>query len=220
MGQESGIIGIIKTGPKERLKMEQKPKYSTTIKSMPLLYIELKKAASLKLQGFNDCEIINKSLRDNIFQVNTESRKKEIAAAIIKRLKILDNYLTIKLVNGSMETSKQVALYALMKTDQLFFEFMLEVYREQILFHNLVIKDSHFSIFFQRKSEQSETVASWGDYTHYKLKQVYKRVLREAGFAKRQKKTMAITRTVMDFELVEHLKKTGDSRYLEAMLGE
>jgi len=200
--------------------LDKSIKYSTFIKSCPLMFLELKKAASLKIQGLSDAEIENESLKNNIFQVNTEKRKREIAVAIIKRLKVMDDFLMEKITKGSIDTGKQVALYSLMKVDRLFFEFMLEVYREKYLLHDFLIKDADFSIFFQRKSEQSETVASWGDYTYYKLKQVYKRVLREAGFAKKQKKALEITRPVMDLEVAEHLKKNGDNLYLKAMLGE
>ena len=200
--------------------MEDNPNYSTAIKSMPYLYTEVKKAAGLKTQGFNDFQIANQSLQNNIFQVNTESRKKEIAAAVIKRIKVLDDYLIKKMVNGSIETSKQIALYALMKTDRLFFEFIQEVYREKCLLMDYTIKDADFNIFFQRKAEQSATVAAWREYTYYKLKQVYKRVLREAGLAKRQKKALIITRPVMEKEVAAHLNQIGDKPYLTAMLGE
>ncbi|WP_027365548.1 BrxA family protein [Desulfotruncus alcoholivorax] len=66
--------------------MENIPNYSTTLKYMPFLFLEVKKAASLKVQGLGYSEIVSRSIKDNIFQVNTESRKKEIAAAVIKRL--------------------------------------------------------------------------------------------------------------------------------------
>lgn len=200
--------------------MENSPNYSTAIKSMPFLYMEVKKAAGLKLQGFSELQIAKQSFTNNIFQVNTESRKREIAAAVIKRLLILDDYLIAKMVNGSIETSKQIALYALIKTDRLFYEFMQEVYREKCLLMDFTIKDADFNIFFQRKAEQSTVVASWREYTYYKLKQVYKRVLREAGLAKRQKKALIITRPVMEKELAAHLNQIGDKPYLAAMLGE
>ncbi|MBF7082779.1 DUF1819 family protein [Desulfallas sp. Bu1-1] len=200
--------------------MENNPNYSTTIKSMPFLFLEVKKAASLKIQGLSYPEILSRSINDNIFQVNTESRKKEIAAAVIKRLKVLDDYLIKKIVNGSIDTGKQVALYALMKTDRLFYEFMQEVYREKCLLHDFTINDADFNIFFQKKSEQSEVIASWSDYTYYKMKQVYKRVLREAGLAKKQKKAIMITRPVVEKDLTEHLREIGDNHYLKAMLGE
>jgi hypothetical protein len=93
-----------------------------------------------------------------------------------------------KIVNGDIETSKQIVIYSIMKTDRLFFEFMYEVFREKILLRDFTLQDKDFNLFFNRKKEQSERVASWDDYTFYKLKQVYIRILFEAGFIKDQKK--------------------------------
>ena len=195
-------------------------KYKSLIKSMPFLYIETKKAAALKISGLSDSETVSIALTENIFQLNTESRKREIAATIMKRISVLDKYLLEKLVNGSLDTCKQIALYSLLKTDRLFFEFMLEVYREKYLIKDFLMKDADFSIFFQRKAEQSEIVASWTEYTYYKLKQVYKRILREAGFIKKQKVTIEINRPIIEKELSDHLKALGEHIYLKAMLGE
>ncbi|KPU27965.1 inner membrane protein [Caloranaerobacter sp. TR13] len=195
-------------------------KYTSTLKSMPFLYLELKKAATLKLQGFNDIDIKRKAIEDNIFLVNTESRKKEIASKILKRLEVLDEFLLDKIVNSNLETSKQLALYSILKTDRLFFDFMIEVYREKYLLKDFIITDKDFSIFFQRKAEQSKQIASWKDYTFYKLKQVYKRILNEAGFIKKHKKDIEITPPIMEKEIIDYLKEKGDQIYLEAMIGE
>jgi hypothetical protein len=88
------------------------------------------------------------------------------------------------------------------------------------LLGDYIITDRDFNTFFQRKSEQSVQVASWKDYTLYKLKQVYKRTLLQAGFVKKNKKNIQIVRPLMEEDVVEHLKSKGDQIYLQAMLGE
>lgn len=190
------------------------------MKARPFLYLELKKAISLKIQGFNEQDIKNKSLEENIFSVSTETRKKEIASAVINRIQVLDDYILDKIVNGSLQTSKQLTIYSILKTDRLFFEFMKEVYREKILLKDFNIDDKDFNIFFRRKAEQSEKVASWQDYTYYKLKQVYKRILSEAGFIKNTKNEVKIIPQIVEEEVKNHLIDIGDRVYLEAMLGE
>lgn len=194
--------------------------YTSVLKSRPFLYLELKKAAQLKIQGLDEKEIKYKAIEENIFAVNTETRKKEIASTVIGRIEELDMYMLDKVVNGSLQTSKQLALYSILKTDRLFFEFMKEVYREKILLKDFIITDKDFNIFFRRKAEQSEQIASWKDYTLYKLKQVYKRVLSEAGFIQNSKKEIEIIPQIMEAEVIEHLKDKGDILYLEVMLGE
>lgn len=187
---------------------------------MPYLYIETKKAASLVLKGFKYFEIKDMSVRENIFQMKSETRKKEVASMALKRLKALDEILLNKLANGDLDTSKQIVIYAIMKTDRLFFEFMNEVYRDKNILKEKYIKDSDFNVYFQRKCEQSEIVASWEEYTFYKLKQVITRILYEAGFIKNQKGDKEITIPIVDYDLAQHLNEIGDSLYLKVMLGE
>ena len=59
--------------------MDEKLEYKSTIKSRPFFYIETKKAAELINKGFKEFEIKGKVKKDNIFQVNTETRRSEIA---------------------------------------------------------------------------------------------------------------------------------------------
>jgi len=210
----------MKSGPINGVIWNNMEKYKSTIKSMAFLFLELKKASGLYLQGLKADEIKKKALEENIFLLDTENRIKEIASTVLKRIEVLDEFLLRKLTNGNLETSKQIALYAILKTDRLFFEFMQEVYREKYLLGDYIITDRDFNTFFQRKSEQSEQVASWKDYTLYKLKQVYKRTLLQAGFVKKNKKNIQIVRPLMEEDVVEHLKSKGDQIYLQAMLGE
>ncbi|WP_429683868.1 BrxA family protein [Bacillus mycoides] len=111
-------------------------RYSTTIKARPLLYLEMKKAATLVVEG-NILEQVKKLiLEENIYQVKTESRKKEFASIVSSRLQVLDEFLMKQLVCGDVETSKLIVLYTIIKTDRLFYEFMDEV-----------IKDKYMSIY-------------------------------------------------------------------------
>jgi len=194
--------------------------YRSTIKTRSFLYLELKKASDLYLQGFTLDDIKQKALQENIFSLNSENRNKEIASTVSERLQVLDKELLHKLTKGNLETSKQLALYAILKTDRLFFEFMQEVYREKYLMRDYLISDKDFSIFFQKKAEQSQQVAAWKDYTLYKLKQVYKRILTEAGFVKKNNKNIEIIRPLIEQNLIDYLNEKGDGIYLQAMIGE
>jgi len=200
--------------------MVKELEYKSTIKSRPFLFRETKKAAELINKGFKEFEIKEKAKKDNIFQVNTETRRSEIASIVLQRLKAIDDFLIEKIVNGDIETSKQIVIYSIMKTDRLFFEFMYEVFREKILLRDFTLQDKDFNLFFNRKKEQSERVASWDDYTFYKLKQVYIRILFEAGFIKEKKKDREIVKPIIEEEVIEHLKEIGDIKYLNALMGE
>jgi hypothetical protein len=61
--------------------------YKSTIKSRQYFFLETKKVSNLVLQGLNPAEIKAKAVEENIFLVNLEVRKKEIAATVLKRLR-------------------------------------------------------------------------------------------------------------------------------------
>lgn len=197
-----------------------KQEYKSTIKSRPFFYLETKKVADLIYQGFNTYEIKNKAIEENIFQVKTETRKKEIASIIVSRLQALDEFLIKKIAKADSETSKMIVLYSIMKTDRLFFEFMYEVFREKFILKETTLTDKDFHIFFDTKKQQSEKVASWNDYTFYKLKQVYIRILQEAGLLKNQKGDRHLDRLYFDFEVKQYMKDIGDSIYIDILAGE
>ena len=193
--------------------------YKSTIKSRPYLYKETKKASILVNKGLDVNDIKEKSLQDNIFQLESEARKKEVASIITARLKDLDKQIIYNIENSNVETSKVLVLYAILKTDRLFFEFINEVYKEKILLKNLFIKDKDFNVFFQNKREQSEKVASWSEYTFKKLKQVYIIILFESGLIVNQKGDREIKIPIIESEVKDYLHSIGDSVYLNAILG-
>ena len=193
--------------------------YKSTIKSRPYLFKETKKAVSLINAGLNINEIKEKSLEDNIFQLESEARKKKIASIITSRLKDVNEYVINKIENSNIETSKILVLYTIVKTDKLFFEFINEVYKEKILLKDLYIRDKDFENFFQIKREQSEKVASWSEYTFKKLKQVYIRILFESGLIVNQKGEREIKVPIIENEVKDYLYSIGDKIYINAILG-
>lgn len=193
--------------------------YKSTIKSMAYIYKETKKAATLVNSGLELISLKEKSIEDNVFQVESENRKRELASTITSRLNELDDYLIGKIVDSNVETSKIIVLYAILKSDRLFFEFINEVYKEKIVLKDLYIRDKDFAMFFQNKREQSERVASWVDYTFMKLKQVYIRIFFECGLIVNQKGDKEIKTPIIDSDIKDYLYKIGDKVYINAILG-
>jgi len=194
-------------------------KYRSTIKSRPFFYIETKKLTDLILQGFNDYELREKVVKENILQAASVTRRKEIAATVLRRLHKLDEFLLKHIQSNSIETSKAIVLYSIIKSDRLFYEFIHEVIYEQISIGNMTLKDSDFDNYFEMKRVQSETVASWQDYTIYKLKQVYKRVLFETGLIQRQNKHNKIVIPIIDPTVSDHIKQIEDAPFIHIVLG-
>ena len=204
-----------KSGPKEWDKMKSEQPYRSTIKSRPYFYIETKKLSGLIRQGYKEPQLKEQVMNNNIFQVKTESRKREIASVILSRLEVLDDYLIKQISEADVDSSKIIVLYAIMKTDRLFYEFMNEVFSEKIVYQDLSLTDPDFNIFFEGKRQQSDRIASWRDYTFYKLQQVYMRILSEAGLLKKRK----ILIPIINPDVLEHIRNSDGPRFIDVLVG-
>lgn len=190
--------------------------YTATLTSDAFLYYELKQVLKLKIQGFCDEEIRKVVIDENIFQYKSKKSASRLLSSVMRRVRILDDYLINTIINEPMEVGKIVNLYAIMKTNRLFFEFMNEVIREKLQYNYEVLEKKDINIYFTEKSEQSEIVAGWSEMTIGKLKQVILKILTEVGIVENIK-TCKLSRLIVPPELKEHLIGLGDKIYIQAM---
>ena len=188
--------------------------YSSTIISKGLLYDEMKKASELALNGFAPVHIKEKIIYENLFSYESEKRKAEVGRAISDRVSVLNFFLLDKIVNGDLNTSKSIVLYTVIETDRLFCEFIKEVYQKKYINKDRIITDEDFNDFFQKKRKESKKVASWKYSTTKKLIQVYKRMLIEAGFAKRKGKSIVLTIPKIDEKVIKVIKDDNIQIYI------
>lgn len=190
--------------------------YSATLTGASFLLYELKQVLKLKKQGLLDEEIKKKVIEDNVFEYKFTSSLKRSVPSVFRRANVLDEQLQEWVLNNTLEESKIINLYAIMKTDRLFFEFMNEVIREKLEANNYLLEKKDLNVFFISKAEQDEKMANWTELTVNKLKQVYLKLLFEAGLLK-DKKTGVLNRLLLDESLKRHLSYIGDTAYLRAM---
>lgn len=193
--------------------------YSAAMTSRPYLYKETKQVASLISKGTDLNDIKKIAVEENIFQLEKEYRRIEIAQATTSRLKDIDSFIIEKIANGSTELSKLLVVYIIMKHNRFFFEFINEVYREKIILKDSFIKDKDFNIFFDSKKEQSEKVQGWSESTFKKLKNVFTIVLVDSGMVIRKGNELEIQGPLIDKDIKEHIKSLGDTVYLNALEG-
>lgn len=192
--------------------------YSTRLAGNPFLFFEMRTVADLMIQDINREEINQRVRENNLFQYRTPKSIRKRLNAVFVRIDVLDEPLLTILACGEAQSAKLVALYSILKTDRLFYEFCLEVLREKYLSHQERIEVSDFKSFFTYKEEQNPVVASWHENTLVKLRQVYTRILLESGLLKDDKKRF-INPPVMDAGLKKHLHQIGDKSFVLAMLG-
>lgn len=190
--------------------------YSSSLNGASFLLFELKQVLKLKQLGLTNQEIRQKVKEDNLFQFNNQGRINRALPSVMKRAEAIDETLAALMLEGSIEMGKTLNLYAIMKTDLLFFEFMDEVIGEKLNNNDYLIEKKDINLFFTSKAEQSEKVASWSDINIEKLKRAYMQVLYESGML-RTRKGKELDRLIIDEQIKNHLTRIGDARYIRAM---
>lgn len=198
----------------------RKDSYSAGMVSKPFWYVEFKTITELLARGYSCGEIRHKVVVENIFGVPKEYRAKEIYNGVIIRAKAFDAEAIDLFCQTDLTSKKALALIAVMKTDRLFFEFIYDVYREKIRLGLPCIENADLNAFFGGKQAQSETVASWKEYTIKKLKNSCLNYLADSGLILREGGFCKITQPVLDSAVKKYLSG-GDMRHcLRALTGD
>lgn len=195
--------------------MEQNKEYSAKLTGESFLLYEFKIIAKLKKEGFSDKYIRKMVLEENLFQYKFKSSITRRLTPLLQRVNILDNTLIDMLIDDPLGNGLVINLYAIMKNDRLFFEFMNEVVKEKLQNTNEIIEKKDINIYFEQKAEQNEIITKWSDATIQKLKQVIKKILSEAKVI--HLKTGEVHKLIMSQGLKEYLIKIGDTKYVVAM---
>ena len=155
-------------------------KGSAQITREQFLFYEMRTTAKLICEGLEDNEIIDRIVKDNLFQYPTEKSIRRMAKACIVRLKgICDIDLVEAVASQSSETAKQICLYAMMKQYRLVWDFMITVIGEKYRMQNLSFSQMDVNVFFMQLQEQDDYVAGWSESTMKKIRQILIRVLAE-----------------------------------------
>ena len=199
--------------------MNRKP-YSSAIKKTPFKYPIAKKISKLILDGLDRDEVYQKCYEENYVEIESLERRREVTNVVYNRLCSLDEFLLNEFYNGDVATSKFILVYAIAKTDTLFFDFLFERYREALMNperHYISIDD--FDNFFEGKKQTDVIVAKWGNFTLQCLTKGYRNILVESGLGRRVRKTIVVERAMIHPAIEDHIELIGDKDYLKATLG-
>lgn len=196
------------------------PQYTTNQAYIPFLFLEIKKGSQLYLEKKSVEEIYRYTMEDNTFQTNSMKRKQEFCSFVCKRLGVLDTYLIKEMNQSGSEIGRLLCLYALLKSDSLFFEFMYEVYQNKLILRQEYLENSEMNAFIREKSQDSEVVANWSDATIKRLLSGYRNSMVEGGVAEKEKNRLKIKKAYLPPHIKEHLIRSGEEKYLKAMLGD
>ena len=181
-------------------------KYSAGLVSQGFWFYEIKQYIELLNEGKLESDIKKLSEENNIFGAVSPSRASEIFNGARRRVKALDSDMYELFPKLNIDNQKLVALISVLLLNDLFLEFLLEVFDENIQKGTFELKTTDFRSFFSEKQRTNETVANWKPYTYNRLASVYKSYLFEAGLIREQDGLAIITPKVLDQRITLWLK--------------
>ena len=180
------------------------------------LFFETRTIASLRLQGFNKEEIVEKVRRENLFQFPTERMIESIAGTCFRRIEALQSdVLLYYLANATAEVAKQINLYAMMKHNRIVWDFMTTVIGEKFRTQEFEFSKKDLNVFFFQLQEQNDAVASWSEGTISKIKQVLTKCLVECEFLNSVRATLLNPVSIAP-ELEDEIRLNNDMAALAA----
>ena len=195
--------------------------YSAGAVKFSFWFPEFRKTVQLLSEGksFADIKILNEE--ENIYGAPTKARARQIYSTVAARIKLLDDSFYPLFLSGDLTRQKMLALTAALVHDTLFFDFVYEVVREKLILGTAELTDADIRIFFKNKQEQSEKVASFKEYTLFKLGSSYKTQLYEAGLLESNKphSSRRILVPILDAALEDWLNAYGLGIVIKALTG-
>ena len=165
---------------KDKNALRDASPYNAVLTREQFLFYETRTTAKLVCDGLSNDEIVDRIVKENLFQYPTEKMVKRMALTCLRRLEALeDSSLVQAIATQPSDVAKQICLYAMMKQYRLVWDFMLTVVGAKYKLLDTSFGKIDLNGFFMRLQEQDDLVATWSESTVRKLKQVLQRILVE-----------------------------------------
>ncbi|MFT0898136.1 DUF1819 family protein [Candidatus Methanoprimaticola sp. MG2] len=193
-------------------------RYSSAMPASPFALDETRMMVGLMLES-DDRDEIRRMVHDgNLLKVKSVSNEKKLFNYIYNRLESFPDELKRVIIGSDEADSRYVNFISIMSYDNLFREFVFDVYHAKMLGRD-PITDFDIMNFFEQKARESEVVADWKYETVFKLRRLYTRILFEAGLLKKSSGIREITAPMISISTSTLLMDNGFRDYLGATVG-
>ena len=197
-----------------------KREYSAGIVSKGFWFLEFKKYLELLKIGNNENEIRKMQDEENIFSAPSKDYGKRIISEINKRIKVLPKEIKELFFESDTGTQKVINLLSIMGTDKLFFEYVYNSYRNELLLGTKEYNPGIVMKFLKEKAEQNEEVAKFSEKTLKRMQGTYGNYLKEAGLLEEKNKKILYGKVYLDYELEKLLRENNMEIYIKTLKGE
>jgi len=197
-----------------------KKEYSAGIVSKGFWFLEFKKFLEFLKNGKNEIEIRKLQDEENIFSASSKDYGKRIISEVNKRIKILPEEIKELFFKSDTGTQKVINLLSIMGTDKLFFEYVYNSYRNELLLGTKEYNSGIVMKFLKEKAEQNEEVAKFSEKTLKRIQGTYGNYLKEAGLLEEKNKEILYGKVYLDYELEKLLMENNMEVYIKTLKGE
>ena len=197
-----------------------KREYSAGIVSKGFWFLEFKKFLEFLKDGKNENEIRKMQDEENIFSASSKDYGKRIISEVNKRIKILPEGIKELFFKSDTGTQKVINLLSIMGTDKLFFEYVYNSYRNELLLGTKEYNPGIVMKFLKEKAEQNEEVAKFSEKTLKRMQGTYGNYLKEAGLLEEKNKEILYGKVYLDYELEKLLMENNMEVYIKTLKGE
>jgi len=190
------------------------------IKRLLILFLEFKKYLEFLKNGNNANDIRKMQDEKNIFSAPSKDYGKRIISEINKRIKILPEGIKELFFKSDTGTQKVINLLSIMGTDKLFFEYVYNSYRNELLLGTKKYNPGIVMKFLKEKAEQNEEVAKFSEKTLKRMQGTYGNYLKEAGLLEEKNKEILYGKVYLDYELEKLLMENNMEVYIKTLKGE
>jgi hypothetical protein len=198
----------------------KKKEYSAGIVSKGFWFLEFKKFLELLIEGKSESEIKELQEEKNIFSAPSKDYGKRIISEINKRIKVLPEEIKELFFKSDTGTQKVINLLSIMGTDKLFFEYVYNSYRNELLLGTKEYNPGIVMKFLKEKAEQNEEVAKFSEKTLKRMQGTYGNYLKEAGLLEEKNKEILYGKVYLDYELEKLLMENNMEVYIKTLKGE
>ncbi|KAF3303187.1 BrxA family protein [Carnobacterium sp. PL17RED31] len=177
--------------------------YSSSIKNESFWFSEFSYLIGEINSGSSIKELKKIDNQTQIFTSVSSNRSKEMVHLLGRRINKLPDSIALLYNDLSVDNQLLVNLIGVMLNHQLLFDFIYEIYREQLIIGSNQISSQDIRYFKENKKIQNEKIAKWSNKTFQTTITQYTRFLKEARLMEQEGN---ICKPVMDYRLVEELK--------------
>lgn len=195
------------------------PKYSGSLTGEPIMLYETRIVANKLLQDKTEQQIRNEILDSNEFGYKTKKSIPKRVNSILRRLKNLDKGF-LKIINDDLSgDGKVVVIYAISLENRLFSELIAENVSYKLLTKDVNYSKKDIIKFINTKAEMNDKIASYKEYTIYRMAVSIFNILKEAGIIEKSGGTSYLVPINVSYKLREMFQNINKLTFLENLGG-